>query len=60
MTVDELDPEIVQALKRVPTVDMEKPFSRWLMAKASGLAPGAKVDGVERRIVREGAARVRV
>ena len=60
MTVEELHPEIVAPLKRLPSVNLEKPLSRWLMAKASALAPAAKVDGVERRIVRDGGARVRV
>ena len=60
MRVEELDPEIVEAFKRVPPVDLERPIWRWLMAKASRLAPGTKVDGVERRVVREGDARVRV
>ena len=60
MTVEELDPEIVPALTALPEINLEKPFVRWFMATASGLAPGAKVDGVERRTVREGDARLRV
>jgi acetyl esterase/lipase len=60
MTVEELDPQILESLRRVPPIDLEKPLRRWFMARASALAPGAKVDGIARRVVREGDARVRV
>jgi acetyl esterase/lipase len=60
MTVEELDPQILESLRRVPPIDLEKPLGRWFMARASALAPGAKVDGIARRVVREGDARVRV
>ncbi len=60
MTVDEVDVSIRPPLERVPSFNLEKPLQRWFVATASGLAPGAKVDGVRRRVVREGGARVRV
>jgi acetyl esterase/lipase len=60
MTVEELDPQILESLRRVPPGDLEKPLRRWFMARASAFAPGAKVDGIARRVVREGDARVRV
>ena len=60
MTVDELDPSLAPSLKRVPGIDLENPFWLWVIGNASRLSPGAKTDGVQRRVVAEDGARVRV
>lgn len=60
MTPDEIDPTLLPALKKVPALNLENAFMLGLIGRASGLQPGTKVDGVDRRIVRDGSVKVRV
>lgn len=56
----DIDPALRDAAKRAPKLPILNGFGRALTAGAMRLIPGAKVDGVERRIVRDGAVSVRV
>ncbi|MFF2372010.1 alpha/beta hydrolase fold domain-containing protein [Agromyces sp. NPDC058110] len=60
MTIDEIDPSLHAALAKVPTLKLENPLMLAIIGRASKLQPGAHVDGVERRVVHDGAVRVRV
>ncbi|GAA3641982.1 alpha/beta hydrolase [Microbacterium awajiense] len=60
MDLSDIDPALRDAARRVPKLPILTGFGRAVTAAALRLAPGARVDGVERRIVREGAVNVRV
>jgi len=60
MTIDEIDPNLHPALRKVPALNLENAFMLALIGRASRLQPGATVDGVERWIVHDGSVRVRV
>ncbi|GAA1511297.1 acetyl esterase/lipase [Agromyces terreus] len=60
MTIDEIDPSLHPRLRGVPALNLENAFMLSVIGRASRLQPGAKVDGVERRVVRDGSVRVRV
>lgn len=60
MDLTDIDPELRKAAKRAPRLPILTGFGRALTASAMRLIPGAKVDGVERRVVHEGAVNVRV
>jgi acetyl esterase/lipase len=55
-----VDPVLRPAMRRTPALDLENPFVRALLAGFTRLAPGKKVDGVQRRVVRDGDVPVRV
>jgi len=56
----DVDPTLLPRLDRTPALNLENPVLRALVATASRLAPGRKVDGVAVRRVRDGAVDVRV
>ncbi|MGI9825046.1 alpha/beta hydrolase fold domain-containing protein [Agromyces sp. Marseille-Q5079] len=60
MTRDEIDPELHDALRKVPALDLENAFTLGLISRASRLQPGATVDGTTRRSERAGTAKLRV
>lgn len=60
MDLARVDPSLREVTRRAPRLDLENPLVLWLVSRLSRLAPGKKVDGVERRIVNEGSLRVRV
>lgn len=55
-----VDPGLRSATKRAPKVDIESRFTRTLAATLSGLIPGKRVKGVERRFVRAEGLRLRL
>ncbi|MEU1970742.1 alpha/beta hydrolase [Microbacterium sp. NPDC019599] len=59
MEIAQVDPSLRAATEKAPVLKLENGFNRWMFATLSGLAPGTRIDGVERRIVRRD-ARVRV
>lgn len=60
MDIERVDPSLRKATARAPRLNLENPLVLWLVSTLSRLAPGARVEGVERRVVRDGAVRVRV
>lgn len=59
MDLADIDPSLRRATEKAPKPNVANPLSRWLWASLSRLAPGETVEGVERRIVRDGDVRVR-
>ncbi len=60
MDISRVDPSLQPATKKLPRMNLESGFLRWLVGSASPLMPGKRVDGVERRIVRAGGVKLRV
>lgn len=60
MDITRVDPALRDATRRAPTLRLENPFALWLVGGLSRLLPGARTDGVERRVIREGGVSVRV
>ncbi|QKJ20790.1 alpha/beta hydrolase [Microbacterium hominis] len=60
MDIELVDPSLREATRRAPRVDFENRFVRWSVAALTRIAPGRKVDGVERRRARAGRVGVRV
>ena len=60
MDIAKVDPSLRAATEKSPKLNLENGLTRWLIATLSGMAPGKKVDGVERRLVRAGDLRLRV
>lgn len=60
MDIADVAPSLRAATKKAPKPNVANPLIRWLFASLSRLAPGETVEGVERRIVHDGAVRVRV
>jgi acetyl esterase/lipase len=55
-----IDPELRAATARAPKLNLENPLVLRTISTLSRFSPGARVDQVDRRIVREGGVRVRV
>jgi acetyl esterase/lipase len=55
-----VDPELRAATLKAPKLNLENPFMLKLVGVASAIMPGKRVDGVERRIVRDGGLKLRV
>ena len=60
MDISRVDPSLQPATTKLPRMNLESGFLRWLVGAASPLMPGKRVDGVERRIVRAGGVKLRV
>ncbi|GAB2831488.1 alpha/beta hydrolase [Microbacterium insulae] len=60
MDLERVDPSLRDATRRVPVLDLEGRHRLRLIATLSRLAPGKRIAGVDRRIVRRGPVRVRV
>ncbi|WOF22480.1 alpha/beta hydrolase [Microbacterium betulae] len=60
MDLTRVDPRLREATRRTPSLDLENPVVRFLAGNLSRLMRGTAVDGVERRVERIGASRVRV
>ncbi|GAA1826267.1 alpha/beta hydrolase [Agromyces salentinus] len=60
MALTEIDPTLHEPLGKVPPLNLENAFVLGLMGRASKLAPGANVDGVERRKAKAGHAGLRI
>jgi acetyl esterase/lipase len=60
MALTEIDPTLHEPLGKVPALNLENAFVLGLIGRASRLAPGAKVDGVERRRAKAGRAGLRI
>jgi len=60
LDIAKVDPSLRAATEKSPKLNLENGLTRWLIATLSGMAPGKKVDGVERRLVRAGDLRLRV
>ncbi|WP_137845060.1 alpha/beta hydrolase [Microbacterium sp. 2FI] len=60
MSLQEVDPALHRALRFTPDLNLESRLSLWLIARASRLAPGARVEGVDRRVVKRDGVSVRV
>lgn len=60
MDIDRIDPALRDVTLKAPKVDIENRLVLWSVSTLSRLAPGVRIDGVERRIVKDGAVRVRV
>ena len=60
MDIAKVDPSLRAATEKSPKLNLENGLTRWLIATLSGMAPGKKIDGVERQLVRAGDLRLRV
>ncbi len=60
MDISQVDPSLRAATARAPRLRLENGVNRRFIATLTRLAPGKRVEGVERRIVRVGDVRVRV
>ena len=60
MDITRVDPRLREATRRTPSLDLENPVIRFLAGNLSRLMRGTTVEGVERRVERIGAGRVRV
>lgn len=60
MDIDRVDPSLRDATRKAPQLKLENPVTLWLLSTLSRFAPGKRIDGVERRVVREDGVRVRV
>lgn len=60
MRLDEIDESLRASLGRVPRMNLENGLVLRVMALASGLAPGADVDGVTRRVVKQDGVGLRI
>jgi len=60
LDIAKVDPSLRAATEKSPKLNLENGLTRWLIATLSGMAPGKKIDGVERRLVRAGDLRLRV
>jgi acetyl esterase/lipase len=59
LDIELVDPVLRPAMQRTPTLDIENRFVL-LGGPVSRLAPGKRIDGVARRVVRDGAVNVRI
>ncbi len=55
-----VDPELRAATLKAPKLNLENPVMLTLVGLGSAIMPGKRVDGVERRIVRERGLKLRV
>lgn len=60
MDLDVVDPDLRPALRRAPVLNLENRVVLRLLGPLSRLAPGKRIGGVVRRVVRDGAVNVRV
>lgn len=60
MDIERVDPRMREATRKSTTFDLENRFILTLGGSLSRFIPGRRVSGVERRIVRDLAARIRV
>ncbi|MBW9092715.1 alpha/beta hydrolase [Microbacterium jejuense] len=60
MDITQIDPALREVTRKAPRINLENPVTLWTITSLSRFMPGTKVDGVERRVVRDGAVRVRV
>lgn len=61
MDIDLVDPVLRPVMQRTPALNIENRLVLWLLGgPVSRLAPGKRIDGVARRVVHDGAVRVRI
>lgn len=60
MEIERVDPQLRQAVQRLPVPRVQNTLIRRAVRKAMRLLPGAKAPGVETRVERDGAIRARV
>lgn len=60
MEISRVDPSLRTATKRAPQLKIENRVVLALIANLTKFIPGARTDGVERRVIRDGDVRVRV
>ncbi|MDF2581035.1 MAG: hypothetical protein K0S49_2614 [Microbacterium sp.] len=60
MEISSVAPELRAATLKAPTVNIENRFMLKLVGLASAIIPGKRVDGVDRRVVRERGLKLRV
>ena len=60
MDISIVDPELRAATLKAPKLNLENPVMLKLVGVGSAIMPGKRVDGVERRIVRERGLKLRV
>lgn len=60
MDIDRIDPSLRTITKFTPRMNLENPVVLTLAAGLTAIMPGRRVEGVERRTVREGDLRLRV
>jgi acetyl esterase/lipase len=58
--ITSVDPQLRAATLKAPKLNLENRVMLKLVGLASAIIPGTRVDGVERRIVREGGLKLRV
>jgi len=54
MDISRVDPSLREATQRAPKLNLENAIVRTAVSRLSGLMPGTRVDGVDRRVVRLG------
>lgn len=60
MDIEAVDPTLRSALKRSPALDLEKAWTLPFLRVVSRIAPGKRIAGVTRRVVRDAGVRMRV
>lgn len=60
MDIADIHPSLRERTERAISLNLENPLTLAVVGRASRLVPGRRVEGVRRRIVRDGDARVRV
>lgn len=60
MDISDVNPQLRAATKKAPRINFENALTRWIIAKAAGLAPGKRMEGVERRTVVHEGVKLRV
>lgn len=60
MGVGDVDPSLVSAVQRMPSISLENPVVLWLAGTLSPFMPGTRVAGVTRTFARVGDVRLRV
>lgn len=60
MDISSVDPDLRAATLKAPKLNIENPLLLRFVGLASSLMRGSRVEGVERRIVREGGVRLRI
>lgn len=60
MDIADIDPSLRERTERAISLNLENRVTLAVVGRASRLVPGKRVEGVERRVVRHGDARVRV
>ena len=60
MDIARIDPSLREATTKAPVLNLENRLALALITRGSRFIPGARVEGVERRLVRDGGVKLRV